>query len=193
MTEASPAVLAMPLSARRNPGVVGVPLPDTEVKIVDLDTDADLPSDVMGELWVRGPQVFSGYDHAHADLSVQSATALNLFAKKISNERLRDGWLATGDVASIDEDGFVSIIDRKSNMFIRGGQRVFPRQIEEILFEHPAVAVVHVKWSPDEEGIHHLRAEILLHRNMHVTVEELLKYASKRLHADALPDSIAIE
>ncbi|AMP01852.1 alpha/beta hydrolase fold family protein [Collimonas arenae] len=193
LTEASPAVLAMPLSARPHPGVVGVPLPDTEVKVVDLDNDADLPPDTLGELWVRGPQLFSGYDHAHAGLPTHSVTALNLIAKKISKERLHDGWFATGDVASIDEDGFVSIIDRKSNMLIRGGQRVFPRQIEEILFEHPAVAVVHVKWSPDDEGVNHLRAEVLLHHNMKVSVEELLKYASKRLHAEALPDSIAIE
>jgi long-chain acyl-CoA synthetase len=193
LTEASPAVLAMPLAARRHPGVVGVPLPDTEVKVVDLDTDAELPSDTLGELWVRGPQLFSAYDQGHASATEHNATALNLIARKISKERLHDGWLATGDVASIDEDGFVSIIDRKSNMLIRGGQRVFPRQIEEILFEHPAVAVAHVKWSPDEEGVNHLRAEVLLHHNMELSVDDLLKYASKRLHAEALPDSIAIE
>jgi len=152
-----------------------------------------LPPDTLGELWVRGPQLFAGYDHAHVGLPAHGVTALNLIAKKISKERLHDGWFATGDVASIDEDGFVSIIDRKSNMLIRGGQRVFPRQIEEVLFEHPAVAVAHVKWSPDDEGVNHLRAEVLLHHNMKVSVEELLKYASKRLHADALPDSIAIE
>ncbi|MGB7191979.1 MAG: alpha/beta fold hydrolase [Collimonas pratensis] len=193
LTEASPAVLAMPLSARRNPGVVGVPLPDTEVKVVDLDSGEPLPSDTLGELWVRGPQLFAGYDQGHADGAGHGATPLNLIAKKISKERLHEGWLATGDVASIDEDGFVSIIDRKSNMLVRGGQRVFPRQIEEVLFEHPAVAVAHVKWSPDEEGVKHLRAEVLLHHNMKLSVDDLLKYASKRLHADALPDSIAIE
>jgi long-chain acyl-CoA synthetase len=193
LTEASPAVLAMPLAARRIQGVVGIPLPDTEVKVVDLDTDAELPSDTLGELWVRGPQLFSGYDHGPAGAAGQGASALNLIARKISKERLHDGWLATGDVASIDEDGFVSIIDRKSNMGIRGGQRVFPRQIEEVLFEHPAVAVAHVKWSPDEEGVQHLRAEVLLHHNMKLGADDLLKYASKRLHASALPDSIAVE
>ena len=193
LTEASPAVLAMPLAARRIQGVVGIPLPDTEVKVVDLDTGAELPSDTLGELWVRGPQLFSGYDHGPAGAAGQGASALNLIARKISKERLHDGWLATGDVASIDEDGFVSIIDRKSNMGIRGGQRVFPRQIEEVLFEHPAVAVAHVKWSPDEEGVQHLRAEVLLHHNMKLGADDLLKYASKRLHASALPDSIAVE
>ena len=181
LTEASPAALAMPVAARRQIGSVGLPLPDTEAKIVDLDSGVDAPPDGLGELWVRGPQVFQGYDSG--DQRNVSLTAA----------RLQNGWLATGDIASVDEDGFFTVIDRKENMFVRGGQRVFPRQVEEVLFEHPAIALARVRREQDEEGVIHLRARVLLHRNIKVTLEELLKYCAKRLHPSALPDSISME
>ena len=181
LTEASPAVLAMPLAARHLSGVVGVPLPDTEVRIVDLDSGAVLGPDLLGELQVRGPQVFNGYggkgDRLH----------------ELTAQRLQLGWLATGDIASIDEDGYVSVIERKHNMLIRGGVRVFPRQVEDVLFEHPAVAVAQVRQAPDELGVVHLRAHVVLHRNMKASVEELFGYCAKRLHRSALPDSISLE
>ena len=180
LTEASPAVLAMPLAARHLNGVVGIPLPDTEVRIVDLDSGAMLGPDLLGELQVRGPQVFAGYGGKTGRLDALTA------------QRLQLGWLATGDIASIDEDGYVSIVERKHNLFMRAGQRVFPRQVEEVLFEHPAVAQVQVRQIPDELGVAHLRAQIVLHRNMQVTVEELLGYCAKRLPPSALPDSITL-
>lgn len=181
LTESAPAALAMPVAARRRSGAVGLPLPDTEAKIVDLDSGSDAAADTIGELYLRGPQVFAGY----AGKDSRAAQA--------NRQRLRDGWLATGDIASMDEDGFFTIVDRKDNMLVRGGQRVFPRLVEEVLFEHPAIALAHVKREPDEEGVDHLRAHVVLHRNMPITVEELFKYCSKRLHASALPDSITLD
>lgn len=182
LTEASPAVLAMPLAARRpSGGVVGLPLPDTEARIVDLDSGETAAPEVLGELWLRGPQVFAGYDGKDAR------------AARATQTRLQDGWLVSGDIASMDEDGFFTIIDRKDNMLQRGGRRVFPRQIEEVLFEHPAVALARVKHEPDEEGVVHLRANVLLHRNMPASVEELFEYCAKRLHPSALPDSITLD
>lgn len=181
LTEASPATMAMPVAARRRVGSVGLPLPDTEAKIIDLDSGAIAAPDGLGELWVRGPQVFHGYD-ASDDRSTAMTAA-----------RLQDGWLATGDIACVDEDGFFAVIDRKENMFVRDGHRVFPRQVEEVLFEHPAIALAKVKREQDEEGVIHLRAQVMLHRSMRVTVEELLKYCAKRLHPSALPDSISME
>ncbi|MDP5007489.1 MAG: alpha/beta fold hydrolase, partial [Glaciimonas sp.] len=139
LSEASPAVLAMPLTVRQQSGVIGLPLPDTEVKIIDFDSGNVVASDMLGELWVRGPQVFIGYDD----------NGQLLRSRKANEERLRDGWLATGDIASIDDEGYVSIIDRKDNMLLRCGERVFPRQIEDVLFEHPAVALAEVKAVPD--------------------------------------------
>jgi long-chain acyl-CoA synthetase len=194
LTEASAAVLAMPVAARRQVGVVGLPLPDTDVKIVDLDSEADLGPDLLGELWLRGPQVFAGYDtggtlNQHAtNGSVASLASLATLA------RLKgDGWFASGDIASMDDDGFVTIIDRKDNMLVRLGERVFPRQIEEILFEHPAIALAKVLRECNEEGVVQLRAQIMLRRNMKLTQDEVLKYCAKRLHPSALPDRITIE
>ncbi len=181
LAEASPAVLAMPLAGRRQSGVVGLPLPDTEAKILDLDSGETVEPDQLGELWVRGPQVFSGYGGADPKSASASARVL------------RDGWLATGDIASMDENGFFTIIERKENMLVRDGQRVFPRQIEEILYEHPAIALAQVKREPDEHGVIRLRALVKLHRNLAATEEELMKYCAKRLHQGALPDDITVE
>lgn len=181
LTEAAPAALAMPIAARRQAGSVGLPLPDTEAKIVDLDSGADAPPEVLGELWLRGPQVFHGYDGNDER------------SEMLSTSRLQNGWLATGDVASMDEDGFFTVVDRKENMFVRSGQRVFPRQVEEVLFEHPAISMARVRREQDGEGLIHLRARVLLHRSMSITVEELFKYCAKRLHPSAVPDSICME
>ncbi|CAN5245089.1 hypothetical protein BH11PSE11_BH11PSE11_39090 [soil metagenome] len=181
LSEASPAVLAMPLAGRHQSGIVGLPLPDTEAKIVDLENGSAVTVDELGELWVRGPQVFSGYGGKAGRLS--DATAA----------RLHDGWLATGDIASMDEDGFFAIIDRKANMLVRDGHRVFPRQVEEVLFEHHAVSSARVKQMRDEGGRIQLHAVVLLHRNMTATPEELLAYCSKRLHPSAVPDSITLD
>lgn len=181
LAEASPAVLAVPLAGRRQSGVAGLPLPDTEAKIVDLDSGITVEPEQIGELWVRGPQVFAGYGGV-GDKNT-SATA----------RILRDGWLATGDIASMDEYGFFTIIERKENMLIRNGQRIFPRQIEEALYEHPAIAFAHVKREQDANGVVSLRAAVTLHRNLAATEEELMKYCTRRLQAGALPDSITVE
>ena len=181
LAEASPAVIAMPLAGRRQSGVVGLPLPDTEAKIVDVDNGTTLPPEKVGELWVRGPQVFAGYDGT----SEQSAAA----TAKILN----DGWLATGDIASMDENGFFTLIERKENMLLRNGQRIFPRQIEDILYEHPAIALARVKREQDAQGNVNLRAVVTLHRNLSTNEEELMKYCTKRLPQGVLPDSIVIE
>ncbi len=185
LTEAAPAALAMPLAARRQIGSVGLPLPDTEARIVDLDHGGPAATDVWGELWLRGPQVFAGYDCRHDGRHPNRSG--------LTAERLQDGWFATGDIAAMDEDGFFTVIDRKENMLLRNGQRVFPRQVEEVLFEHPAIAMARVRREQDEEGVIHLRARVLLHRSMRISVDELLEYCAKRLHASALPDSIDIE
>ena len=181
LAEASPAVLAIPLAGRRQSGIVGLPLPDTEAKIVDLDNGTTLAPDRVGELLVRGPQVFSGYGGKN-EMKASVATA----------RILHDGWLATGDIASMDENGFFTIIERKENMLVRNGHRVFPRQIEEALYEHPAIAYAHVNRETDTQGITRLHAQVTLHRNLAATEEELMKYCAKRLHPGSLPDSISV-
>lgn len=182
VAEASPAVLAMPLAGRRKSGVVGLPLPDTEAKIVDLETGALLKSEQVGELWVRGPQVFSGY----------GGNAIN-DGRGSTGRVLRDGWLATGDIASMDDNGFFTIIERKENMLIRDGKRVFPRQIEETLYEHPAIAYATVRREPDDQGVTRLNARVTLHANLAATEEELRSYCSRRMDQTALPDHFTID
>jgi long-chain acyl-CoA synthetase len=181
LAEASPAVLAIPLAGRRQSGVAGLPLPDTEAKIVDLDSGATLAADQVGELWVRGPQVFAGYGGSDPKNAIATARVLH------------DGWLSTGDIASMDENGYFTIIERKENLLIRDGQRVYPRQIEEALYEHPAIAFASVKREQDARGVVRLRALVTLHRNLAATEEELMKYCAKRLHPGAMPDSIVVD
>lgn len=181
VAEASPAVLAMPLAGRRQSGVVGLPLPDTEARIVDLETGATLEPERIGELWVRGPQVFSGY----------AGSAINDECSS-TGRVLQDGWLATGDIASMDDNGFFTIIERKENMLVRDGKRIFPRQIEDSLYEHPAIAYAHVGREHDIAGVVRLHAQITLHPNLAATDEELRTYCSRRLDKSALPDRFTI-
>jgi long-chain acyl-CoA synthetase len=180
LAEASPAVLAMPLTGRRQSGVVGLPLPDTEARILDLDSGEAVAPDQLGELWVRGPQVFQGYAGLQTDRLAATSSVL------------KDGWLATGDIASMDENGFFNILERKDNMLVRNGQRIFPRQIEEVLYEHPAIALASVLRETDSLGNVRLQARVSLHRNLSTSEEALMKYCSRRLSASTSPDSIRI-
>jgi long-chain acyl-CoA synthetase len=126
MTEASPVTHCNPVYGTRKNGAIGVPLPDTEAKIVDLETGADLPigGEQSGELCIRGPQVMKGYWNRPEE------TAETIDA---------DGWLHTGDICKTDADGYFYIVDRKKDMIIASGFKVLPRDVEEVLFMHPKV------------------------------------------------------
>ncbi len=124
LTEASPITHLNPMGNSRKPGTIGMPLPDTEARIVDMDLGTlELPPGKVGELIVRGPQIMAGYWN-NPD---ETANAV------------RNGWLYTGDIASMDEDGYFQIVDRKKDMIIVGGYNVYPREIDEVLHEHPKV------------------------------------------------------
>ena len=123
LTEASPVVSAHRLSGVRKLGSVGQPIPGVEVAILD-DTDRPLPVDELGEICVRGPNVMQGY------YGLPEETA----------QTLRNGWLHTGDMGRLDADGFLFIVERKKDLIIRGGFNIYPREVEEALYAHPAVA-----------------------------------------------------
>jgi long-chain acyl-CoA synthetase len=123
LTEASPVVTSTRLSSPRKPGSVGQPIPGVEVAILD-DDDRRLPVGDTGEIGVRGPNVMLGY------YGLPEETA----------RTLRNGWLHTGDVGRLDADGFLYIVERKKDLIIRGGFNVYPREVEEVLYAHPAVA-----------------------------------------------------
>jgi long-chain acyl-CoA synthetase len=149
LTEASPATHVNPVHGMRKTGSIGLPLPDTEAKIVDPETgDTEMPLGGAGEMLIRGPQVMKGY------WSAPEETAATL----------TDGWLHTGDIARMDEDGFFYIADRKKDLVIVGGLKVYPREIEEFLHEHPKVKEAAVVGIP-----HKVRGELLI---AHVVLKE---------------------
>ncbi|MGE5589379.1 MAG: long-chain-fatty-acid--CoA ligase, partial [Bacillota bacterium] len=124
LTEASPVTHCNPLWGRRKAGSIGLPWPDTECRIIDGTTGQEVEVGQVGELAVRGPQVMVGYWNRPED----TAAALT-----------KDGWLLTGDLARMDEEGYFYIVDRKKDVIIAGGFNIYPREVEEVLFEHPAV------------------------------------------------------
>ena len=174
LTEASPATHANPFGARRRHGAMGLPLPDTEAKIVDPDTGATLPPETPGELVLRGPQVMQGYWNRPEETAVA----------------LRDGWLYTGDICKMDEDGFFYVIDRKKDVIFTAGYPVYPRDIEEVLYEHPGVQEAAVVGVPDWEEALSIRAFVVRREFAKVSEKELLAYAKKRLPPYAMPATL---
>ncbi len=135
LTEGTCIVTASPLDETMKPGTVGRPLPGTEIRIVD-DEGRDCPPGVPGEIWIRGPQVMRGYRNRPEETAAV----------------LADGWLKTGDVGFLDEDGFLVIADRKKDMIIVSGFNVYPAEVEAVLAEHPGVAEAAVVGAPDEKA-----------------------------------------
>jgi long-chain acyl-CoA synthetase len=174
LTEASPVTHANPIFGESKPGTIGLPLPDTEAKIVDRVTGWQVAAGEIGELIVRGPQVMRGYWNNPA----QTARAL------------RDGWLYTGDMVREDEDGYFQFVDRKSDLIEKDGITIYPRDIEEVLYEHPKVveaAVVGLRQNEDNPLI---KAYVVLRRNEKATPEEIIAFARARLPEYAVPDAV---
>ncbi|MFQ5408236.1 MAG: alpha/beta fold hydrolase [Anaerolineales bacterium] len=168
LTEASPVTHANPLRGRRKVGSIGVPLPSTEARIVDLASGDPLPPGQIGELTVRGPQVMRGY------WNDEEGTAAVVTA---------DGWLRTGDVAHADEDGYFRIVARKQDMWYpeRPGKPAFPRDVEEVLFEIPPVREAAVVAIADQPI-----AFVVAGRDR-PTAESLLAYCKRRLPPQLVP------
>jgi len=173
LTETSPVTHANPMSGGvSKSGSIGVPIPNTEAKIIDLLTDKDLPPGQVGELLVRGPQVMKGYWQAE-DTDVSP---------------LSDGWLRTGDVAVMDADGFFKIISRKRDTIMAGEFSVYPRDVEEVLYENSKVlevAVVGVKrkgWLSKK-----VKAYVVPRPGTTLSEEELIELCRKRLDEYAVP------
>jgi long-chain acyl-CoA synthetase len=142
-SEAGPVLTYNPRHGRRKPGSVGIALPDTLVEIVDSDQGIEsLPPGAVGEIRARGPQIMTGYRHRPAETAAA----------------LRGGYLYTGDIGMIDDDGYLHILDRKKDMVIVGGFNVYPREVEEVLCTHPAVAEAAVVGVPDDYRGEALRA-----------------------------------
>ena len=135
----------------------------TEIRLVD-DDGQDVPDGDPGEIIVRSPNMMSGY------LDNPEATA----------DAIRDGWLFTGDVARMDEEGYITIVDRKKDLIISGGFNVYPREVEDILFEHPAVKQAAVVGVPHEKWGEEVKAMVVLHEGHTATENELIEFVKSR-------------
>jgi long-chain acyl-CoA synthetase len=177
LTEASPTTHSTPVLAKRKIGSVGLPFVGTECKIVDLDTgEHEMPVGEDGELCIRGPQVMKGYWNKPEE------TALTL----------RDGWLYTGDIARMDSDGFFYIVQRKKDMIIVSGFNVYPGEVEDVLFAHPAVMEAAVIGVPDEYRGEKVKAFVVLKSGVEVTQENLLEHCKANLAKFKIPSIIEV-
>jgi long-chain acyl-CoA synthetase len=176
MTESSPVTHVNPFAGgKRKAGSIGLPISNTESRIVDLnDGKTDLPVGEIGELIVKGPQVMKGY------WNMPGETA----------ETLTDGWLHTGDIAKMDTEGYFYIVDRKKDMIISGGYNVYPRDVEEVFFEHPKVQEATAIGIPHPTRGESVKVFVVLKEGETATKEELIEHCKKSLATYKLPTEI---
>ncbi|HYK73565.1 MAG TPA: AMP-binding protein [Pseudoneobacillus sp.] len=172
LTESSPVTHSNFIWDRpRVKGSIGVPWPDTDAAIFSMETGDALPPGEIGELAVKGPQVMKGYWNKPEDTA----------------QTLRDGWLLTGDLGYMDEEGYFYIVDRKKDMIIAGGFNIYPREIEEVLYEHPNVQEVVAAGIPDPYRGETVKAYVVLKEGTNTTEAELNEFARKHLAAYKVP------
>ncbi len=172
LTEAAPVTHANPLEGSGKVGSIGIPIPNTDAKIVDLMTGADLPVGQIGELLVKGPQVMPGYWDEEDD-DPESV--------------LKDGWLHTGDVAVMDDDGYFQIISRKRDTILAGDYSVYPRDVEEVLYENSKVMEVAVVGIAGGESGQRIKAFVVPRPGTDLSKDELLCLCRRRLEEYAVP------
>jgi long-chain acyl-CoA synthetase len=166
LTEAHVVTHCNPIYGENRPGSIGLPMPDIEARIVDAETgDQALPVGEIGELVVRGLSIMKGY----WQMPTETANAL------------RDGWLFTGDIARMDEDGYFYIEDRKKDMIIAGGFNIYPREVEEVLASHPAILEVAVAGVPDPKRGETVKAWIVKKPGDPTTEEEIINWCKHEL------------
>jgi long-chain acyl-CoA synthetase len=166
MTEASPVTHGNPVYGRRKDGSIGLPFPGVRAKIVDLDTgQVDLPPGDIGELVVSGPMVMQGYYNRPEETA----------------STIRDGWLYTGDIARMDADGYFYIVDRKKDMILSNGFNVYPRDVEEVLYQHPAVKEAVVIGAPNNRGDVTVKAFVVLKEGQTARTDEIIAFCRERL------------
>ncbi len=184
MSEAPTATHANPLRGENRIGSIGLPFPDMEMKIVSLeDGETEMPVGEPGELCMSGPQIMVGYHNMPTET-----------ANVIRTDKNGNRWLYTGDIARMDDDGYFYIVDRKKDMALIGGFNVYPRNVEDVLNEHPAVLEVGVAAVPhpdaDKVGQEALKAWVVLKPDMQATDKELIAFAGERLARYEVPTRI---
>lgn len=167
LTETSPATHGIPFGGKVKPGCIGLPIPSTDAKLVDVDDPSReiTAFGVPGELCVKGPQVMKCY-HNRPD---ETAMAL------------KDGWFYTGDVATVDEEGYFTIVDRKKDLIISGGFNIYPRDVDEVLFSHPKIQEACAIGVPDSHSGERVKAYVVLKPGQAATEQEIVEYCRERL------------
>jgi long-chain acyl-CoA synthetase len=174
LTETSGLVSSNP-PGRVRLGTVGPPVPGCEVRVVD-DDEREVAAGEVGELCCRSPFVMQGYWRD----------------RELTDEAMRGGWFHTGDLGSVDSDGYLTIVDRKKDLIIRGGFNVFPRDVEEALLEHPAVELAGVVGRPDERHGEEVVAFVSLRRGDETTPDDLVAFAKQRIGGYKYPREVRI-
>ena len=177
LTETAPVTHCNPVYGNPRSGSIGLPVPDVEARIINPDTGFPVPwgSDEVGELVVRGPNVMKGYWNRPEE----TASTID-----------EDGWLHTGDIARMDEDGFFFIVDRKKDMINASGYKVLPREVEEVLFSHPQVLEAAVAGVPDSYRGETVKAFVVAKPGMSPTADELIAYCRAQLAPYKVPRQI---
>ncbi len=170
LSETSPVACSNHPGHERKPGSIGTPLEGVEMRVVDED-DNDLAQGEVGEIVIRGHNVMKGYWQR------PDATA----------EAMRGGWFHSGDMARIDEEGYFYIVDRKKDLIIRGGYNVYPREVEEVLYEHPKIREAAVVGVPHDEWGEEIGAAVVLHEGEELAPEEVGAYVKERIAAYKYP------
>ncbi len=175
LTETCSPTHVNPINGTRKIGTIGVPVPNTLAKIVNPETGADVPIGEVGELAIQSPQVMVGYWHR---------------PEETRNVMLDGCWFLTGDLATVDEDGFFRIVDRKKDMFLVGGFNVYPREIEEVLYKHPKILEAAVVGIPDIQRGDNIKAFIVLKPGETATAEEMIAYCRENLTRYKVPREV---
>ncbi|HET7416688.1 MAG TPA: long-chain fatty acid--CoA ligase [Solirubrobacterales bacterium] len=170
LSETSPVASTNHPGRPRKAGSIGTPLLDVEMKVVD-ENDQEVPQGEVGEIVIRGHNVMKGY--------WQRPDA--------TEEAMRGGWFHSGDMARVDEDGYFFIVDRKKDLIIRGGYNVYPREVEEVLYEHPKIREAAVMGVPHDQWGEEIGAAVVLHEGEELTPEEVSEYVKERIAAYKYP------
>ncbi|MGP0022213.1 MAG: long-chain-fatty-acid--CoA ligase [Streptosporangiaceae bacterium] len=175
LSETSPVASFNHLGRERKPGSIGTPMRGVQMRAVDEDGH-DVPDGEVGEIAIRGHNVMKGYWQRPGETA----------------EAIPDGWFRTGDLGRVDRDGYFAIVDRKKDLIIRGGYNVYPREIEEVLYEHPAIREAAVIGLPDPQLGEEVGAAVVLHPGASLTAGELRDYIKKQVAAYKYPRHVWI-
>ncbi|MBW1780947.1 MAG: long-chain fatty acid--CoA ligase [Deltaproteobacteria bacterium] len=172
LTETAVLSHANPWRGKTKPGSVGVPVPDTDCRIVDIETgNQDMPPGESGEILIKGPQVTQGYYKNPEE----------------TENAIRDGWLYTGDIGYMDDEGYLFIVDRKKDMIIAGGYNIYPRDIDEVLYSHPKIQEACAVGLPDSYRGETVKAFVALKPGETLTEAEVISFCKEKLAAYKVP------